>query len=144
MDVFPTEILRYGAYVCVRQPAAVHADVPAIARRLGLQNEFDPCPEPPRDSIAFLRRVGAAAGDLADDEVAEASAVIHVASPTQAIVTEFCAEATRLLGAPRPPRILGGVVRPMSYTGAAMNNFAYAHRVLQQPGTVMPNAFSSR
>jgi hypothetical protein len=29
----------------------------------------------------------------------------------------------------------------MSYTGAAMNNFAYAHRVLQQPGTVMPNAF---
>jgi hypothetical protein len=29
----------------------------------------------------------------------------------------------------------------MLYTGNAMHNFAYAHRVLQQPGTLMPNAF---
>jgi hypothetical protein len=38
-------------------------------------------------------------------------------------------------------RILDGVVRPMTYTGNAMHNFAYAHRVLPQPGRVMPNAF---
>jgi hypothetical protein len=36
---------------------------------------------------------------------------------------------------------LGGVVRPLSFTGGAMFNFAYAHRVMQQPGSVMPNAF---
>src|SRR5260370_9131421 len=29
----------------------------------------------------------------------------------------------------------------MNYTSSAMFNFAYAHRVLQQPGTVMPHAF---
>src|SRR4029453_7684775 len=38
-------------------------------------------------------------------------------------------------------RVIGGVVRPRTYTGAAMNNFAYAHQVVQQPGRVMPNAF---
>jgi hypothetical protein len=141
MDVFPKEILRYGAYVCVKRPEAVRADIPALAERLGFQNEFHSLTEPPRDAIAFLRRVGAAGGDVADDGVTEASAVIHVASPTRAVVAEFCAEATRGLGAAVTPRILAGVVRPMSYTGAAMNAFAYAHRVLQQPGTLMPNAF---
>jgi hypothetical protein len=37
--------------------------------------------------------------------------------------------------------VLGGVVRPKTYTGAAMNTFAYAHAVVPQPGRVMPNAF---
>ena len=37
--------------------------------------------------------------------------------------------------------MLGGVVKPMTYTGNAMHNFAYAHRVLQQPGLTAPNAF---
>lgn len=37
--------------------------------------------------------------------------------------------------------MLSGVVRPPNFTGIAMHNFAYAHRVLQQSGTRMPNAF---
>lgn len=64
---------------------------------------------------------------------------MHVASQTAGPVAEFCAEATRLLGAASEPLVLGGVVRPMLYTGNAMHNFAYAHRVLQQPGPVMPS-----
>jgi hypothetical protein len=59
----------------------------------------------------------------------------------QAPVAEFCAEITRLLAPAAGLRILTGVLRPMIYTGLAMNNFAYAHRVLQQPGAKMPNAF---
>jgi hypothetical protein len=70
-----------------------------------------------------------------------ADAVVHVASATAAPVAEFCAGVTRLLGPAITPLVLGGVGRPMSYTGNAMHNFAYAHRVLQQPGTVMPNGF---
>ncbi|PYN76191.1 MAG: hypothetical protein DMD96_26030 [Candidatus Rokuibacteriota bacterium] len=54
---------------------------------------------------------------------------------------DFCAEATRVLGPVARVRVLSGVVRPKVYTGAAMNNFAYAHAVTQQPGAVMPNAF---
>ena len=50
-------------------------------------------------------------------------------------------ELTRLLGPGIKLRVLSGVVRPMNYTGTAMHNFAYAHRVLQQPGGVMSNAF---
>ena len=61
--------------------------------------------------------------------------------PTAAPVAEFCAESTRLARPGVKPRVLGGVVRPMTYTGNAMHNFAYARRVLQQPGSVMPNAF---
>src|SRR5882672_1103969 len=38
-------------------------------------------------------------------------------------------------------RVLSGVVRPKNYTGAAMNNWAYANQVTQQPGGAMPNAF---
>ena len=38
-------------------------------------------------------------------------------------------------------RVIGGVVRPKTYTGTAMNSFAYAHQVVQQPGRVMPNAY---
>jgi hypothetical protein len=38
-------------------------------------------------------------------------------------------------------RVLAGEVRPMTYTGSAMHNFAYAHRVLQQPGAAAPHAF---
>jgi hypothetical protein len=146
-DVFPKEIVRYGAYVCLRLPdagdrrALAALAVPALAARLGLRNEFEAVEPLPRAAIAFLRRGEATAGDIADDEVRQADAVIHVASATPAPVAEFCAEVTRLLAPAIKPRILTGVVRPMSYTGNAMNNFAYAHRVLQQPGPLMPNAF---
>jgi len=146
-DVFPTEILRYGAYVCIGvgeesdRRALREAAVPALAQRLRLRNEFEPEAGPPQDTIAFLQRVDAAAGNLADDGVLGASAVVHVASPSRAPVEAFCAEIVGLLAPVAKPRVLSGVVRPMSYTGAAMHNFAYAHRVLQQPGTRMPHAF---
>jgi len=146
-SVLPREILRHGAYMCVRladgadRRAVAAAAIPALAEKLGLVNEFDPPDGPPALSIAFLRRQGATAGGIADDGVALADAVVHVAAPTAQPVGDFCAEATRLLGAMARLRVIGGVVRPKTYTGTAMNNFAYAHQVVQQPGRVMPNAY---
>jgi hypothetical protein len=145
-DVRSTEVLRHGAYLCLRVPddagrSLAGAAISALAERLGLRNEFTVTDGHPLEAIAFLRRVGATPADIADDELLAADAVVHVASATAAPVAEFCAEATRLLAPVIKPRVLGGVVRPMTYTGNAMHNFAYAHRVVQQPGTVMPNAF---
>ena len=146
-SVLPREITRHGAYVCLRltdgaDPRAVAGvAIPALAEKLGLVNEFEPAGGPPAQSIAFLRRHGATDGAIADDGVARADAVVHVAAPTAQPVSDFCAETTRLIGSMTHLRILGGVVRPRSYTGAAMNNFAYAHQVVQQPGRLMPNGF---
>ena len=146
-SVLPREVLRHGAYVCVRladgadSRAAAAVDIPALAEKLGLVNEFDPAGGPPVQSIAFLRRHGARDGAIADDGVARADAVVHVAAPTAQPVGDLCAEVERLLGPLARLRVIGGVVRPKVYTGAAMNNFAYAHQVVQQPGRVMPNAF---
>ena len=182
-DVHSTASLRHGAYLCLTVPAgarrAAAAAVPALARRLGLRNEFEPGDDHPLDAIAFLRRLDATpaagfppagradgahdlagGGDLPDHEIAgagaqhlaggaglpdhqilSADAVVHVASASADLVTELCAEATRLLAPACRPLVLRGVVRPTVYTGNAMHNFAYAHRVLQQPGTVAPHAF---
>jgi hypothetical protein len=146
-SVLPREIVRHGAYVCLQLGDGVGADaaariaVPALAEKLGLVNEFEPAGGPPAQSIAFLRRHGVAAGAIADDGIARADAVVHVAAPTAQPVSDFCAEATRLLGSSARLRIVGGVVRPRTYTGAAMNNFAYAHQIVQQSGRLMPNAF---
>jgi hypothetical protein len=145
-DLRSTDVLRHGAYLCLRVPetarrALATVAVPALAARLGLTNEFEPGPDHPARAVAFLRRVGATPGPRVDDGLLHADAVVHVAAPTAAPVEEFRGEATRLLGAAVTPLVLGGVVRPMTYTGNAMHNFAYAHRVIQQPGTVMPNAF---
>jgi hypothetical protein len=146
-SVLKGEVLRHGAYVCLGLAdsadarAMAGAAIPAFAEKLGLQNEFAPAGGPPSQSIAFLRRQGATRGAIADDGVANADAVVHVAAPTAAPVSDFCAEAMRLLGPLARLRVIGGVVRPRTYTGAAMNNFAYAHQVVQQPGRVMPNAF---
>jgi hypothetical protein len=144
-DVRSMDPLRHGAYLCITisaetERAIADASIPALAARLGLQNEFD-ADGHPTEAIAFLRRVGAVPGDIADDALLRADAVVHVASPAAARVGEFCAEAARLLAPATKPFVLGGVVRPLTYTGNAMHNFAYAHRVLQQPGPVMPNAF---
>jgi len=145
-DVRSTDILRHGAYVCVRareadRAALARTPVGALATRLGLVNEFESVGGDPPASVAFLRRVSAAPGARDDAGLLDADAVVHVAAPAAAPVTAFCAELTRLLGPVDPLRVLGGGVRPMSYTGNAMHNFAYAHRVLQQPGRSMPNAF---
>jgi len=145
-DVRSTEVLRHGAYVCVSVPAAARAAVaavavPALAERLGLQSEFTAGDGHPPEAIAFLLRVDARPAAIADDALLRADAVVHVASAGAASVEKFCRELAGLLAPGTITGVLAGVVRPMVYTGNAMHNFAYAHRVLQQPGTVMPNAF---
>src|SRR5215467_799906 len=145
-DVRSSEVLRHGAYLCLRVPpdarqSAAGATIPALVRRLGLQNEFAVTDGHPAEAVAFLRRVDATPAAVADPGLLHADAVVHVASQKAAPVAEFCAEAARLLGPMIEPLVLGGVVRPMTYTGNAMHNFAYAHRVLQQPGPLMRDAF---
>src|SRR5262249_8796201 len=142
-DVLPTEILSYGAYVCLRierQPLSELAslDVPALVDRFGLQNEFDPRDEPSAESVAFLRRTGASARDISDDTLLNADVVIHVASKNALPVQEFCSELKTLLGPRANLQILRGVTRPLSYTGTAMHNFAYSHQVTHKSGSIMP------
>jgi hypothetical protein len=145
-DVRSSDPLRHGAYICLRVPddarrAVASAAVPALAARLGLQSEFAAEHGHPAEAIAFLRRVGATAADIVDDELRRADVVVHVASATAGPVARFCAEIADTLGSVTKPYVIGGVVRPLVYTGHAMHNFSYAHRVLQQPGPAMPNAF---
>ena len=145
--ILSREIIRHGAYICLRVAgeaaarAAAGLPVPALATRLTLANEYDAAEAPAPDSIAFLQRQAAAPGAIADEGVLHADAVVHVASRTLGLVDDFCAEVTRLLGPGVTARVLRGVVHPKNYTSAAMNNFAYAHAVVQQPGRTMPNAF---
>ncbi len=140
------DILGHGAYVCVRRAdsavalSEASAGIASLARRLELRNEFDPHDTGPGGSIAFLRRRAATPGDIADDDVLQADAVVHVASKRTEAVDEFCGESSRLLAKGAPVRVLRGVQRPKNYTGAAMNNWAYGRQVVQQPGAVMPNA----
>lgn len=145
-EFLSTEILRYGAYLCIRardaagMRALAKAAIPLLADQIGLQNEFDPG-DPHRDSIAFLRRHTATAADLWDEAIQQAHCVIHVASRYPEPVAEFSIQAQKLLEPGAEVRILAGVVRPRNYTGAAMKNFAYARAVSPQPGPVMPNGF---
>lgn len=126
-----SDVTRHGAYICLSS-SAHNVDVPALAARLGLRNEFDA--DAGTHTIAYLRRVDASAADIEDDDLLRASAIIHVASDTADRVTQFCAEL-------EAPRVLTGVVRPTNFTGNLMHNFAYAHQVLQRRGDAMPNAF---
>jgi hypothetical protein len=131
----------FGAYVCARSTGArvEAAALAALCTRLGLVNEFEGKPAA-GESVAFLRRHGATAGAIADDGVLRADWVIHVASGRAEVVEAFAQEASKLL-APSPVRVLSGVIGTKNYTGAAMNKWAYARAVVQQPGGVMPNAF---
>jgi len=146
-SVLAGEVLRHGAYLCLRRPhdidvrALAGVAIVALAEKLGLENEFEPAAGPPARSIAFLRRHGATPGAIADDDLLHADAVVHVAAPKAQPVEDFCGKAARQLGHLVRVRILSGVVRPRTYTGAAMNNFAYAHQVVQRSGKLMPNAF---
>jgi hypothetical protein len=67
--------------------------------------------------------------------------VIHVASARAEVGAELCGEITGALAGVASLRVLTGVIRPRNYTGAVMNNWAYARQVVQQPGPAMPNAF---
>ena len=146
-EVLASEILGHGAYLCLRRSSggdagkAAAAPIDALAQRLGLRNEFDPGETPPVESIAFLRRQGATPADIADDAVLQADWVIHVASKRPETITELSAETARLLSPAVQVHVLQGVRRPRSYTGAAMNKWAYERQVVQQPGTAMPNGF---
>jgi len=142
-EVLSTEVLRHGAYVCLTVPRDARARVAAAAvpARLKLRNEFDTESGHPPDAIAFLRRLDAAPGAIADDEILRADAVVHVASGAAGPVAEFCTEVTRLLAPAVKPHVLRGVVRPKDYTSAAMNQFAYAHQRVQERASSMLNAF---
>jgi hypothetical protein len=145
-DVQSTEPIRHGAYMCLSVPPAIRPataglPVPVLADQLGLRNEFDPGGDHPPEAIAFLRGTGATPAGIADDDLLHADAVVHVASATAGPVAEFCEQLARLLDPAITLRILSGVLHALTYTGTAMYNFAYAHRVLQQPATAMPNAF---
>jgi len=133
-DFTPAEILRYGAYVSFTVPHAARdriatADVPALTARLDFHNEFER--GAPGGSYAFLRGAGASSPGV----------MIHVASETAAPVDDFCREIGPLLAPAADVHVNRGVVRPTSFTGAAMHYFAYAHQVTQQAGELMPNAF---
>lgn len=141
----PAEHLRHGAYLCISAPhdaaGAMAAPVTAIVARLDLQNEFLARNGHPPDAVAFLRRAESTAGDMADEGLAEAAAIIHVASHDEGTVSTFCAEVERVLSGIARVQRLAGTVQPTRYTGGAMHEFAYAHQRVQQSGDAMPNAF---
>lgn len=144
-DVRSTAAVRFGAYLCLRlsddtSRALAALDVPGLAAQLGLRNEYHPGGDHPASAIAYLRRVAVTPADTADEGLSRAEVIVHVAADSPEPVAELRAALARDV----PPaclRVLDGVVRPPSYTGNALHNFAYAHRVLQQPGVRMPNVF---
>lgn len=140
-----TAPVRFGAYLCLQlagpaRRALASFDLPALASRLELRNEFEPGGDHPAGAIAYLQRVAALPGGRTDDGIARADAVVHVAADTPEPVAAVCRALEPLLE-PSALRVLTGVVRPPQFTGHAMHNFAYARRVLQQSGALMPNAF---
>lgn len=144
-EYLPSKVLRHGTYVCLKfspgtDPAVLaRAEIPALAKHLHLENEF--AGPPPNESIAFLRRHAATLGAIPDEGVSQADCVIHVAARSPRTIRSFCLGARRLLQPFADFRILEGVVRPRTYSGAAMEHWAYARAVAQLHGSVMPNAF---
>jgi hypothetical protein len=135
-DVLPGDPYLTGAYFALRRPDAAVVDVlEELESTLGLGNEFgatDPMP-----SVAYLARVSCEAGALDDEALAAAEAVVHVASADAEVVRRYAKAVAEVV----PARVLSGQWLPLEYTGRAMHNFSYAHRVLQQPGEVAPHAF---
>src|SRR5215469_1533294 len=127
-DTISFDPFRYGAYICLSiqagsQAAMADADVPGLAERLGLRNEYDWTGADPERSIAYLRRVSAVPGQISDDGLLGAEAIVHVAAMKQEPVTEFRAELARLLGPDVTPRVLAGGARAGGYTSQMMFNF---------------------
>jgi len=145
-DFRPTEILRHGAYICLHLPdeerqAAANIDVALLAQRFSFKNEFDSHDGHPNEAIAFLRRIDVTPAEVSDEGLLNANVVVHIAAPALAPITQFCEQLTSILGPRIKLRVLRGVVRPMSFTGTAMHNFAYANQVVQQSGHKAPHAF---
>src|SRR5262249_53239766 len=115
-DLQGNKTLGHGAYLCLTVPpgarrAAAEAPVPALAERLGLRNEF--VSGNGQQSVAYLRRVSAAAGQVADTGLFGADAVLHVAAATAPPVTAFRAALEDVLPPGVELRVLDGVLRPM-------------------------------
>ncbi len=144
-DPVSSDVLRYGAYLCLQAPAAGLAalaalPVDALASSLGLSGEFSTPGGHPEQAIAFLKRQGTTPGQISDDSLLGAVAVVHVAAPHAVTVSTFCVALQGLLGARVTPYVLSGGVRPTRYTGGEMHAFAYAHQATQLSGARMPNA----
>jgi hypothetical protein len=142
------EVLGHGAYLCARAAdvgalrAAGRAPIPALVERLALRHEYDPPGMTEAGgTVAFLRRLAATPGDIEDESVLEAQVVIHVSSSRPEVVDSFCAEAESCLSSAGRVRVLRGSARARSYTGAAMNRWAYERAAEQRPGAETPNAF---
>jgi len=138
--------VRHGAYLFLSMPAAARqlaaaAQVPELAERLDLHNEFVGVREDEPRSIAYLRRTEVIPAGLSDEGISRADAMIHVAANAPEPVAAFCSSMHDLLSSAVQVHVLGGVVVPMYYTSRAMAEFAYAHRVLPRPASEMPNAF---
>ena len=146
-EFLAVDVLRHGAYVCLRSKgpgeaaAMARAPIESLAERLGLRSEFNPEGPPPQEAIAFLRRQSGTPREVPDEGLLKAEWVIHVVSQSSDPVMTFCVQARRYLEPHAEMQILSGVVRPRNYTGAAMEKWAYARAVAQQPGSAMPNAF---
>src|SRR5215471_5755239 len=134
-EFLASEILGYGAYLCVGASddnalrSAGAARIASLAERLGLRNEFDATATPSRDSFALLTRKSATDADISDPDVLDARAMIHVSATRVEPVNTFCEEVSRLLVSAARVKVLRGLSRPRNYTGAAMNNWAYARQV---------------
>jgi hypothetical protein len=115
--------------------------VPDLVEKLGLSNEFDVRDGDPPDAVAFLRRIGATPGDVEDDGLLAADAVVHVASGRPEPLAELGAALSGLLPPAVSLRVIRGAVLPTTYTGNAMHDLAYARQVTQRPGGTMPDAF---
>ena len=89
-SVLAGEVIRHGAYVCLRLASSGDARalaavaIPALAEKLGLENEFTRPAAPA--SIAYVRRIGATPADIADDGLLHADAVVHVAQAIAQLV----------------------------------------------------------
>jgi hypothetical protein len=145
-DVIADDPRLTGAYHCLTIADApdvrprLAAALTRLEAELGLGNEFtgtDPMP-----SVAYLARVDpAGAGAIADDGLASADLVIHVAAPDEQLVQRYERSLRRELPGGASVRTLTGQVLPPDHTGRLMHNFSYGHQVLQQPGATAPNCF---
>ncbi len=144
-DERSTSSTRHGAYLCLNLPTGVAAAganaVADLVARFGLMNEFDGAHPSTAPTVAFVRRTELLEGNVIDDRLAGATGVVHISSESAALVVDFQSALADALGAAHRPAVLAGVARPLRYTGNAMHNYAYAHRVVQQSGVVMPCAF---
>lgn len=144
-DARSEEIFGYGAYVCIAVPpreraALLKLPVGTIAARFGLVNEFEAGAAASPKRVAFLRRTDVTSRDISDERLLNADVLVHIGSDCFSIIEEFFGELGRVVGLNVIPTIVHGVAKSRMYTSNLIHDFSFAHQVLQQPGTIMPNA----